>query len=113
MDITPTRDIYNPALKRREITFYVEHMTTATPKLYDLRKQVAVKYATDEALVFVRSLRTLTGTSRAVGDAEVYDSVEDVKILIPEHILARNQPERHKAGEGSATPKKKTKQKKG
>jgi len=87
-------------------------MTAATPKLYDLRKQVAVKYATDEVLVFVRSLRTLTGTSRAVGDAEVYDSVEDVKILIPEHILARNQPERHKAG-GSATPKKKTKQKKG
>jgi ribosomal protein S24E len=113
MDITPTRDIYNPVLKRREITFYVEHLTTATPKLYDLRKQVAVKYATDEALVFVRSVRTLAGTSKAIGDAEVYDSVEDVRVLIPEHIRVRNQSERHKAEEGSAAPKKKTKQKKG
>ena len=113
MDITPTRDIYNPVLKRREITFYVEHMTATTPKLYDMRKQVAVKYSTDEGLVFIRSLRTSTGTSKAVGEVEVYDSVEDVRILVPQHILARNQPERQKTKEGSAEPKKGTKQKKG
>jgi ribosomal protein S24E len=113
MDITPTRDVYNPVLKRREVTFYVKHTAAATPKLYDLRKQVAVKYAADEELVFIRNLRTSTGTSRAVGEAEVYDHVDDVKILVPEHILARNQPERHKAKEESAAPKKEAKPKKG
>lgn len=113
MDVIPTRDIYNPVLKRREVTFYVEHMAAATPKLYDLRKQVAAKYSTDEALVFIRSLRTPTGTSKVVGEVEVYDSVEDVRILVPQHIVARNQPERQKPKEGSVAPKKGTKQKKG
>ena len=112
MDITPTRDVYNPVLRRREITFYVEHMTAATPKLYDLRKQVAVKYAADEGLVFIRGLKTSTGTSRAVGEAEVYDHVEDVSVLVPEHILTRNQPDRHKVKEDSAAPKKKSESKK-
>ena len=107
MDIIPTHDSYNPVLKRREVTFCVEHSAASTPKLYDLRKQVAVKYAVDEDLVFIRSLRTPTGTSRVIGEAEVYDHLEDVKLLVPEHILARNRLERHKTEEESTAQKRK------
>ena len=103
MDITPTRDLYNPVLKRREVTFFVDHGVAATPKLYDVRKQLAAKYGAGEELVFVRKLETLTGTTRAVGEAEVYDSADAAKSLVPKHIMARNLPERHKAGkEGEA-----------
>jgi len=99
MEITPTRDVYNPVLRRREVAFFVDHGIAATPKLYDARKQLAAKYGAREELVFIRRLVTLTGTSRAVGEAEVYDSAEDAKSLVPKHIVARNLPDRHKAKE--------------
>ncbi len=105
MDITPTRDVYNPVLKRREVTFLVEHGTSATPKLYDVRKEVTSRYGSKEELVFIRSLRTLTGTTKAIGEAEVYDSVESVRSLVPNHIFERNQAKRHKSKEEGAAPK--------
>lgn len=105
MEITPTRDIYNQVLKRREVAFFTEHGIAATPKLYDVRKQLATRYGANEDLVFVRRLRTLAGTNRAVGEAEIYDSVEDARSLVPKYIIARNLPERHKAGKED-TPKK-------
>jgi len=107
MEITPTRDTYNPVLRRREVTFHVEHSIAATPRLYDVRKQLAARYGRSEELVFIRRLVTLTGTTKAVGEAEVYDSVEDASSLVPKHIVARNLPERHKAGmEGDAEKEK-------
>lgn len=102
MEITPTRDVYNPVLRRREVTFFTDHGVAATPKLYDVRKQLAARYNSNEELVFVRKLVTLTGTTRAVGEAEVYDSVEDAQSLVPKHIVARNLPERHKKVEEAA-----------
>jgi ribosomal protein S24E len=99
MEITPVRDVYNPILKRREVTFFADHSIAATPKLYDIKKLVAAKYKADEGLVFVRSLKTLTGTTKAVGEAEVYDSLESAKSLVPKHIATRNLPERHKTKE--------------
>lgn len=81
MDITPTRDVYNPVLKRREVMFFTNHETASTPKLYDVRKQLASKYSTNEELVFIRNLKTLTGTIKAVGEAEIYDSLDEAKSL--------------------------------
>ncbi len=110
MEIIPTRDVYNPVLKRREVTFFADHSIAATPKLYDMKKLVAAKYGADEGLVFMRSLKTLTGTTKSVGEAEVYDSLEDVKSLVPKHIVTRNLPERHKTKEDvgkTAKPSKK------
>jgi len=98
MEITPTRDIYNPVLRRREVTFFVNHGVAATPRLYDVRKLLASRYGSGEELVYIRKFETLTGTTRAVGEAEVYDSVEDARILVPKHIVARNLPDRRKAG---------------
>jgi ribosomal protein S24E len=102
MDITPTRDVYNPVLRRREVTFFTEHGRAVTPRLYDVRKELAARYGASEELVFVRRLMTLTGTTRAVGEAEVYDSVEDARSLVPKHIVARNLPERRKKSEEGA-----------
>jgi len=100
MEITPTRDVYNPVLRRREVTFFADRGVAATPGLYNVRKQLAARYGAVEELVFVRRLETLTGTTRAVGEAEIYDSVEDAESLVPKYIVARNLADRHKAKEG-------------
>jgi len=105
MEITPTHDVYNQVLKRREIAFFTEHGIAATPKLYDVRKQLATRYSANEDLVFIRGLKTLTGTNRAVGEAEIYDSLEDALSLVPKYIVTRNMPERHKASKEENTKK--------
>jgi len=102
MDIRTTRDVYNPLLRRREVSFLIEHDGTSTPKLYDVRKGFAAKIGATEDTVFVRSLGTLTGTTRAVGEAEVYDSQEEARTLVPKYVLARNMPERHKTKESAS-----------
>ena len=103
MELTPTRDVYNPLLKRREVAFFVDHGVSATPKLHDVRKLLAARYGASEETVFVRKLETLTGTTRAVGEAELYDSVGDERGTVPRYIAARNDHERHKAAkEGGA-----------
>ena len=112
LDITPTRDVYNPLLKRREISFFTNHELATTPKLYDVRKQLATKYGANEELVFVRNLKTLTGTTKAIGKAEIYDTVAEANSLVPKHIQIRNLSERHKTKESTqkvvVTPKKET-----
>jgi small subunit ribosomal protein S24e len=106
-----TRDSYNPLLKRREISFLVEHTLAATPKLYDVRKNLADRFGVHENLVFVRRLKTPTGTMHTIGEAEIYDSAEDAKTVVPEYILLRNMAERHK--EKPAKTKKEVPSKKG
>ena len=102
MAITPTRDTYNPLLRRRDVAFFVDQGVAATPKLYDVRKRLAARYGVGEELVYIKKLVTLTGTTRSVGEVEVYDSVEDAKSLVPEHIVARNQPGRRKKEQAAA-----------
>ncbi len=101
MEIRITRDAYNPLLRRKEVSFFVDHASSSTPKLYDVRKAIAVRFGAQEDIVFVRNLETLTGTTRAVGEAEVYDSAEDAKVLVRSYLFDRNVVERHKSKEGA------------
>jgi len=103
MEIRITRDAYNSLLRRREVSFSVDHNSSSTPKLYDVRKAIAARFGAQEDIVFVRNLETLTGTTRAVGEAEVYDSAEDAKTLVRSYVINRNVADRHKSKE--ATPK--------
>ncbi len=84
---------YNPLLKRKEIVFKVEHAETGgTPPRFEVRKKLASKLKTKLELVYVKKMETKTGTMIAVGEANAYDSVEQAKLLEPEHIVARNVP---------------------
>jgi small subunit ribosomal protein S24e len=81
----------NPLMKRREVTFRVEHAQTGgTPTRVEVRKQLATLLKTDLDLVYVKQLETKTGTMVAIGEANAYDSVEQAKLVEPEHIIARN-----------------------
>ena len=84
---------YNPLLKRREVTFKVEHTETGgTPRRFEVRKQLATLLKADLELVYVKKMETKTGTMTAVGEANAYDSTEQAKLVEPKHIVARNVP---------------------
>ncbi len=83
----------NPLLKRREIQFKIEHgAQSKTPARLDVRKALAAELKTGEELVFIRDMRTLTGTGTAVGHANVYQTATQAKLVEPEYIVKRNNP---------------------
>jgi ribosomal protein S24E len=93
----------NPLMKRREVTFSIEHdQTGGTPSRVEVRKQLATLLKTDLDLVYVKQLETKTGTTVAIGEANAYDSVEQAKLVEPEHIIARNAIPEEKPAEAPA-----------
>jgi len=96
----------NPLMKRREVTFSIEHAQTGgTPSRVEVRKQLASLLKADLNLVYVKQLETKTGSMLAIGEANAYESVEQAKLVEPEHIIARNAiPEK---AEEAAAPEEK------
>jgi ribosomal protein S24E len=83
----------NPIMKRKEVTFSVEHAQTGgTPTRVEVREQLAILLKTKLELVYVKQLETKTGTMVAIGEANAYDSIEQAKLMEPKHIIARNAP---------------------
>jgi len=93
MEIKIISEKENPLLKRREISFQVEHSQTgSTPPRLEVRKALAEALKKEENLVFVKKISTKTGMRTAVGIANIYDSVEQSKLVEPSHIIKRNTP---------------------
>ena len=93
MEVKIISEKENPLLKRRELDFQVEHSQTGnTPPRLEIRKAVATVLKKDVGLVFVKKLETKTGTHTAFGVANVYDSVEQARLIEPEYIVQRNVP---------------------
>jgi small subunit ribosomal protein S24e len=83
----------NPLLKRREVQFRVDQEKPAsTAPRREIRKAVADKLKVNVDLVFIRKVETKTGTHTAFGTANLYDSVEQAKIIEPVYIVKRNVP---------------------
>jgi small subunit ribosomal protein S24e len=94
----------NPLLKRKEVTFSVDHAQNGgTPSRVEVGKQLASLLKTNPELVYVKSMETKTGKMFAIGEANVYDSIKQAKFVEPEHIIARNtlpeKPEESQAPE--------------
>jgi small subunit ribosomal protein S24e len=93
MEVKIASERENPLLKRKEVHFYVEHgQTGGTPPRLEARSAVANALKTDINLVFIKKLETKTGTHTAAGVANVYDSIEQAKLIEPEYIVKRNVP---------------------
>ena len=82
----------NPLLKRKEVKFNVEHSTGSTPPRLEVRRAVATALKANVDLVFLKKFETKTGTRTAAGTANLYDSVEQAKLIEPEYIVKRNIP---------------------
>jgi ribosomal protein S24E len=65
----------NALLKRKEVTFTIfSGPKEKTPKRLDAKKAVAAEMQLGDDVVFIKRMRTKTGTSITVGDANVYQS---------------------------------------
>src|SRR5512136_1364931 len=83
----------NPLLKRKEVQFSIEHgPQSKTPARLDVRKALAAELKIGEELVFVRNMRTMTGTGTAVGHANIYQTATQAKLVEPDFIVKRNNP---------------------
>ena len=81
----------NLLLKRKEVTFSVDHAQNGgTPSRVEVSKQLASLLKTKPELVYVKNMKTKTGQMVAVGEANVYDSIEQGKLMEPKYVIARN-----------------------
>lgn len=83
----------NPLLKRKEINFQIEHAQTGgtTPRL-EVRKAIAEALKVNLDFVYIKKFETKTGTQLAVGTANIYESLEQAKLVEPEYVIKRNVP---------------------
>jgi len=83
----------NPLLKRKEVDFKVEQGPKGkTPARLEVKKALAAELKMSEEVVFVKRMRTMTGTNTTVGVANAYETVEQAKFIEPEYIIKRNSP---------------------
>jgi small subunit ribosomal protein S24e len=93
MEVKIVSEKENPLLKRKEVYFQVEHTQSGnTPPRLEVKNALAAVLKKDADLVFVKKMKTKTGTCTAVGLANVYDSVEQAKLIEPKYIVKRNAP---------------------
>jgi ribosomal protein S24E len=104
MEIKVSNELYNPLLKRKEITLEIEHTGEGTPQRFDIRKRMASKLNAKIENVFVVSLDTYTGLQRSTCALQVYDDSRAASSTVPEHVATRNLPpeERAKVKEAKA-----------
>lgn len=83
----------NPLLKRKEVDFRVEQGPKGkTHARLEVKKALAAELKMSEEVVFVKRMRTMTGTNTTVGVANAYETVEQAKFIEPEYIIKRNSP---------------------
>ncbi len=88
--IVSTKD--NPLLKRKEVQFTIEHKQGKTPVRLDIKRSIAGELQIADKLVFIKKMRTMTGTNTTVGVANAYESESQAKLIEPSYIIKRNSP---------------------
>ena len=91
VELTSTKE--NFLLKRKEVDFRVEQDPKGkTPTRLEVKNAVAAKMKISEETVFIKKMRTMTGTNTAVGIANIYERLEQAELIEPEYIIKRNTP---------------------
>jgi len=83
----------NSLLKRKELAFMVEQGPRGkTPVRLEVKKAIATQLKVNENLVFIKKMKTRTGTTTTVGLANAYETVEQANFIEPDYIRKRNSP---------------------
>lgn len=81
----------NELLKRLEVKFQIDHEGDGTPTRIQIRRSLAGALDVDEERVYIKKIETRTGTTIALGKANIYDSPSQAEYVEPEHIILRNR----------------------
>jgi len=104
MEFKVSNEVYNPLLKRKEISIEIDHKGEGTPQRFDVRKRMASKFGAKIENVFVVNLRTSTGIEKAVCSLQIYDESASAALTVPEHLAIRNLPPEERAKKKEAKP---------
>lgn len=105
MEVEILSDKKNQMLGRKEVMFRIEHAELGgTPSRTDVRRAVANALKSEDSLVFLKRFETKTGTRVAFGEANVYESLEQAKLVEPDYIIKRSMPPEKKEEEKKETP---------
>jgi len=88
LNLTITSTETNPLFKRREVEFRVEE--PSTPSRSSVRIELAVALRVEMNQVYVREMKTRSGTRTTLGVAHVYEDPETAIKVEPKHIIERN-----------------------
>lgn len=89
MEVTITQQQYNPLLRRKEITFTVDHQQIkGTPTRLQVRNALADMLKAKPEVVYVKRITTKAGTMTATGEANAYDSVDQANRIEQKYIIA-------------------------
>ena len=106
MKLVLTSTKTNPLFKRREVEFRVEE--PSTPSRSSVRIELAVALRVEMNQVYVREMKTRSGTRTTLGVAHVYEDPETALKVEPKHIIERNMsaasPEPEPAPEPAPEP---------
>lgn len=86
----------NELLKRNEVKFRILHEESGTPSRVEVRQKLAASLDANEERIYVSKFETETGSMTAKGEANVYDSAEQAKLIEQKYIILRNSPKTEK-----------------
>ncbi|MCI6994929.1 30S ribosomal protein S24e [uncultured Methanobrevibacter sp.] len=91
MEIEFIAEKENKLFNRKEIKFYVDYDGEATPKILDIKSKLVALLNTKKDLIVVDNVQPHYGEPKALGYAKVYATVEDLKYIETNHVLAKNE----------------------
>ena len=89
MNLVLTSTKTNPLFKRQEVEFKVEE--PSTPSRSSVRIELAVALRVELNQVYIREMKTKSGTRTTLGVAHVYEDPETALKVEPKHIIERNK----------------------
>ncbi|MDR1993625.1 MAG: hypothetical protein LBQ98_09105 [Nitrososphaerota archaeon] len=93
----------NPLLKRKEVGFTIlSGPKEKTPQRIAVKKAIALEMQIGVDVIYIKQMRTKTGTSITQGIANVYQSVTQAKLVEPEYIQKRNNPNEKSTAEAAS-----------
>lgn len=96
LEIEIVNQLRNELLKREEVSFKVGHEEAGTPPRTAVKQRLADILDVGAERVYLIKYETKTGSMSAVGEARIYDTVEQAKYAEAEYIIKRNSPEKEK-----------------
>jgi len=91
LEVEVIEETENPLLYRTEIKFVVRHEDGGTPTRAEVLKKLAAVLDVDKEVLLLDRMESEFGKRETVGYAKVYESVEKLEEIEPEHKVERHR----------------------
>ena len=110
MKVNIVKRTKNPLLGREEIEFTVDE-AKAVPSRKELSEKIGAQTNAKQGTVVIKKVETAFGSKGFKGTANVYESLEGVKEVEPEFLIARTEGKKKEEKKEEAKPEEKKEEK--